>query len=169
MFNRIINGFRRKRAFFLINKIYVGTKNFEKKRKLLNSIGFKIGEVTKIVGPVEIYGQLTVGKNTWIGKNFTVNGNGKVEIGDNCDIGPEATFQTGGHKIGSAARRAGEGMSFSQVVESGSWIGGRSTILNETVIGSGCVVAGCSCVTKSVEKNTMVGGVPAKLIRKLDD
>ena len=91
-------------------------RKYEKKRKLLISLGFEIGEQTKIVGPIFCAGELKVGKNCWIGKNFNVNGNGKVFIGDNCDIGPEVIFQTGGHAIGPAIRRAGAGDNYSQFV-----------------------------------------------------
>lgn len=156
---------------YLVNKIYCGSnpKYFEKKRKLLNAINFQIGEGTKVVGPIEVTGKLIVGDNCWIGKNFKVNGNGTVTIGDNCDIAPEVTFQTGGHIIGTSDRRAGEGVIFNQSVGSGTWIGGRVTILNNTNIGKSCVIAGCACVTKNVEDNTLVGGVPAKCIRRLND
>jgi maltose O-acetyltransferase len=154
---------------FLVNKVYVGTSNFEKKRRLLNKIGFEIGENTKIVGPIFCSGKLKIGENCWIGKNLKVNGNGNVVIGSNCDIAPEVTFQTGGHLIGSMERRAGKGMIFSQTVGDGSWIGGRVTILNNTKIGKSCVVAGCACVTKDVPDNSLVGGVPAKIIRSLSD
>jgi maltose O-acetyltransferase len=51
----------------------------------------------------------------------------------------------------------------------GTWIGGKSTILNNTHIGNGCVIAGCACVTKDVPDNTLVGGVPARIIKKLDN
>ena len=98
-----------------------------------------------------------------------MNGNGSVVIGDNCDIAPEVTFQTGGHEIGDASRRAGVGCIFHQTVGSGTWIGGRSTILNNTNIGKSCVVASCACVVKDVPDNSIVGGVPAKLIRTLSD
>ena len=152
-----------------VNKVFVGTKHFEKKRKLLMSIGYKIGENTKIVGQIECYGKLSIGSNCWIGKNLKVNGNGTVIIGDNCDIAPEVTFQTGGHEIGSSERRAGEGVIFSQRVGKGTWIGGRVTIMNNTTIGNSCVIAGCSCIIRDVEDNSLVGGVPAKLIRMLDD
>lgn len=160
-------GLKRKWALFRVNNRLAGPKHFEKKRKLLNSIGYQIGEGTKIVGPIECYGKLTIGKNCWIGKNLKVNGNGCVVIGDNCDIAPEVTFQTGGHLIGTAERRAGEGVSFNQTVGGGTWIGGRATILNETHIGNACVIAACACVTKDVPDNTLVGGVPAKPIRSL--
>lgn len=166
---RAFSRVRRKWVMFLVNKVYCGTIKFNRKRKLLNSIGYQIGEGTKIVGPVEISGKLIIGKNCWIGKNLKINGNGVVTIGNDCDIAPEVTFQTGGHFIGSSERRAGKGCIFNQVIGDGCWIGGRVTILNNTTIGNSCVVAGCACVTKDVEDNSLVGGVPAKIIRKLDD
>ena len=156
-------------GFFLINHIYCGTKHFEKKRKILNKMGFNIGEGTKVVGPITCTASLTIGKNCWIGKNFYCNGNGSVLIGDNCDIAPEVTFQTGGHEIGLSERRAGNGLKFTQIVGDGTWIGGRSTILGNASIGAGVVVAGCACVVKDVPSNVLVGGVPAKIIRALDN
>ena len=97
-----------------------------------------------------------------------MNGNGELEIGDNCDIAPEVTFLTGGHKIGDAERRAGEGVSYKIKIGNGVWIGGRSTVLNNTEVGNSCMIAACSCVNKNVEDNSLVGGVPARLIRKLN-
>lgn len=164
-----LHGARNKLHMFLVNKVFVGAKHFEIKRKLLNSIGYEIGKNTKIVGPIECYGILKIGENCWVGKNLKVNGNGTVIIGDNCDIAPEVTFQTGGHMIGSSDRRAGKGQIYNQSVGDGTWIGGRVTVLNETNIGKACVIAGCACVTKDVEDCTLVGGVPAKTIRSLEN
>lgn len=162
-----LKGVRNKISVFLVNKVYKGTRHFEIKRKLLNTVGYQIGEGTKVVGPINCTGKLIIGENCWIGKNFFVNGNGTVIIGDNCDIAPEVVFQTGGHRIGDSTRRAGEGCVFSQTVGSGTWVGGRSTILNNTTIGKSCVIAACACVTKDVPDNSLVGGVPAKIIRSL--
>ena len=156
-------------SLFLVNKIYAGVKHFEKKRKLLNSIGYEIGEDSKIVGPIDNTGKLTVGKNCWIGKNLTIHGNGEVIIGDNCDIAPDVMFLTGGHKIGDSFRRAGEGEKYSIRIGNGVWIGARSTVSGNVQIGNGSVVAACACVTKGIEENKLVGGVPAKVIRALDD
>lgn len=165
-----LQGIHRAWNMFLINHIFAGTKSFacKMKRRLLREIGCSVGENTTIVGPIECRGTISIGDNCWIGKNLKVNGNGMVVIGDNCDLGPEVTFQTGGHKIGDATRRAGQGEIYRQVIQSGTWIGGRSTICNNTVIGKGCVVAGCACVVHDVPDNTLVGGVPAKVIRRLD-
>lgn len=158
-------------VLFLVNRIFAGTsmRFFEIKRKLLNSCGFSIGSGTRVVGPIACTGSLTIGQNCWIGKHFCVNGNGTVRIGDRCDIAPEVTFQTGSHEIGTAERRAGKGIVSHQTVGNGVWIGGRVTIIGTTRIGDASVIAGCACVVRDVEANTLVGGVPAKMIRRLDD
>lgn len=166
-----INGIKYRIVMFLVNRVLSQRSRgfFETKRRLLNSIGYHIGEGTRIVGPIEANGHLTIGKNCWIGKNLRINGNGYVVIGNNCDIAPEVTFQTGGHKIGDASRRAGEGLIFSQRIGNGVWVGGRTTFVGNTAIGDASVIAACACVVSDVESNSLVGGVPAKLIRRLEN
>lgn len=159
---------KRAYAFFFINHIYVGTRFFDRKRKLLCAAGYTVGEGTRIVGPMFCSGELQIGRDCWIGRGFSVCGNGKVTIGDSCDLGPEVSFQTGGHLIGSAERRAGAGRRFSQSVGSGTWMGARSTVVGDTSIGEACVVASCACVTRNVPAHTLVGGVPAKALKELE-
>ena len=164
-----ISGLKKRIWIFCINHIYAGTRWYEKKRALMRKLGHEVGEGTKIVGPIFCTGNLSIGKNCWIGKNLIVNGNGAVVIGDNCDIAPEVTFLTGGHEIGDAKRRAGKGETYTIEVGKGTWIGARATIGRSIEIGNGCVIAACSCVMKNVEDNRVVGGVPAKEIKILDD
>lgn len=156
---------------YCVNKRYCGTlpRYFEKKRKLLNSIGYELEEGVKIVGPLFCTGKLKVGKDTWIGRNFTVHGNGTVTIGKNCDIAPEVVMQTGGHEIGNATRRAGEGFNKDINVGNGCWIGVRATVLGGVNIGDGSVIGACTLVNKNIESNTLAAGVPAKTIRKLEN
>lgn len=52
------------------------------------------------------------------------------------------------------------------VIEDGCWIGANVTILKGVTIGRGSVVAAGSVVTRSCEPYSIIGGVPAKLIRK---
>ena len=167
----IIYKLKKKLVLFMVNKIYAGRmgKSFEIKRQLLNSIGYEIGEGTKIVGPIFCTGKLIVGTNTWIGKNFFINGNGTVTIGKNCDIAPEVACQTGGNEIGKSERRAGKGIIYSISIGDGCWIGARSTILGGSKVGKGSVVAACSCVCNDIPENCLFGGVPAKLIRELEE
>lgn len=166
-------GFGRIKRFFVfkgVNQWYVGLKasHCVKKNNLLHWYGFEIGENTRIVGPVDIDGMLKVENNVFIGKRFSVHGNGNVVIGDNCDIAPEVTFLTGTHDIGDSTRRAGKGACLQTRVGRGTWIGARSTILPGITIGKGCVIAAGSVVTQDVPDNVLVAGVPAKIKRKLD-
>lgn len=57
-----LRGAKRIICFFLVNHVYAGTKHFEIKRRLLKSLGFEIGENTKIVGPIVCTGQLKMEK-----------------------------------------------------------------------------------------------------------
>lgn len=156
-------------ALFCVNHILAGTTLFEQKRKLLNSVGFEIGEGTKVVGPLFCSAKLIIGKNCWIGRHLSANGNGTVVIGDNCDIAPDVSFLTGGHEIGTKQRRAGKGEIYTIRVEDGCWLGARSTFGKNICVGRGSVVAACACVMRDVPENVIVGGVPAKVIRNLND
>lgn len=164
-----VKGMKRKIAFFLVNKLFCGTRPYfwGIKRELLNWDGFKIGRNTKIVGPINVYGNLVIGENSWIGTGLTVHGNGCVIIGSNCDIAPDVTFLTGSHKVGNYQRRAGEGLSYKIKVNNGVWIGAKTTILRNIEIGQGCVIGTCALINKSVEENKMIAGVPAKVIKEL--
>ena len=153
---------------FLINHFLSGTVFFEGKRKMLNSIGFELGEGTKVVGPLYCSGTLKTGENCWIGRDLAIEGNGTVILGDNCDVAPQVTFLTGGHEIGDSERRAGKGQKYIVRVGSGTWICARATVGKNINIGESSIIAACSCVVNDVEKNTLAGGVPAKVIKKLD-
>ena len=154
---------------FLVNNIFAGAYLFEVKRRLLNEIGYSLGEGTKVVGPIFCPGKLKTGSNCWLGRNLTIHGNGTVEIGDNCDIAPDVTFLTGRHEIDSQECRAGEGQPSSISVGEGCWIGTGATLGRNVTIGKGCMVIASACVMKNVPENTLVGGVPARIMKKLDE
>lgn len=142
---RIIRRLISKPGWYLVNHVWCGTeiRHFEKKRKFRNFLGHQIGEGTTVVGPLWCTGRLAVGKNCWIENKLLVNENGTVTIGDCCDIAPEVAFQTGGHKIGSAHKRAGKGVKFNIEVGNGCWLGARSTILGGVHVGDSRVIAAC--------------------------
>lgn len=164
-------GLKRRLIWMAVNHIYQGTNHmhWEKKVKLLRMLGHEIGEGTKIVGPITIYGHLKVGKNCWIGTNFTVHGLGTVVIGDCCDIGPEVRFLTGSHEIGTANRRAGRGLNYTIRIEDGCWIGAGSTFVGDITVHESTVIGACSLVNKDIPCNVVAAGVPAKVIRQLTD
>ena len=161
-----LKSIKKRIVIYLVNHVLSGTRFFTAKRNLLRSIGYEIGENTKVVGPLYNTGTLCIGANCWIGCNLTVHGNGTVTIGDNCDIAPDVTFLTGGHQIGDHGRRAGNGEVYHIAVGSGVWIGGRATILRNTSIGDGSVIAACACVAKDVPPDTLAVGIPAKVMKE---
>lgn len=160
-----------KNVFFLwlVNHVFVGTRCFGMKRWLLNKTdNFTVGKNSKIVGPIFNSTNLNIGENCWVGKNFYCNGSGTVKIGNNCDIAPEVILNTGGHLVGTSDRRAGEGIINDITIGEGCWLCARSTIVNNVQVGDGCVVLPCACVIGDVPSNCMVGGVIAKIVKRLD-
>ena len=164
-----LKGIRRYVCIFLVNSVLRGTnpRYFEAKRCLLNAAGLELGEGTKVVGPIFVQGHLKTGRDCWLGKNLVVNGDGFVTLGDNCDVGPEVRFQTGGHKIGSADRRAGEGVVYSIAVGSGCWICAGSDLIGGSNVADSTVVAARACVVGDIPESVLCGGVPARVIKKL--
>lgn len=163
---------RIKRSFLIkiINSCLCGTHFFKLKNNLLKHTGIKCGLNTKVVGPLYLgnVAQVSFGNNVWIGTKFSVYGNGKVVVEDNVDIAPEVSIITGSHEIAfDEQHRAGDGISYHVTIKEGCWIGARVTIMGNTEIGKGSVVAASALVNKSVGSNILCGGVPAKTIRQI--
>lgn len=106
---------------------------------------------------------VTIGKNSIIGNDAFLDGRLGLRIGENVNIAGEFRAYTMEHDI-SDPQFSGNG----GPVIIGDWvyIGTRVTILPGVIIGEGAVVASGAVVTKNVEPWTMVGGVPAKFIKK---
>lgn len=68
---------------------------------------------------------------------------------------------------GGANRRAGEGISFEVVIGNSVWVGAKSSFMGNIIVGDSAIVGACALVNKNVEPNTCVGGIPAKLLKKL--
>lgn len=147
------------------------TRMFPLRRLLWRAAGVDIGNGTCLCGGSWIYGpgKLHVGDSSWLSPGFTIftHRDAPIRIGSRCDIGNGVTFVTGSHELGCADRRAGPGTAAPISVGDGTWIGARSVILGGVAIGSGCVVAAGSIVTKDIPDNSLVAGVPAKIKRKL--
>lgn len=139
------------------------------KRLLLKIACVNVESTTRVVGPLVLGNavKLSVGNGTWLGQDFCVYGSGECIIGNNCDIGPNVVVLSGSHEIGNAGRRAGKGLHYRTEIGNGVWIGGRSTIYGNIKIDDSSIVAAGAVVQKNIDKNMIVGGIPAKIIRKL--
>lgn len=115
------------------------------------------------------------GKNIHVGENFLANYNvtildiAPVHMGDYVMIGPGTMITTVNHPLSPRKRRRHIGQAKPVVIGRDVWIGGNCTILPGVTIGNNVVVAAGAVVTKDVPDNCVVAGVPAKVIRKLED
>ena len=111
------------------------------------------------------------GKNISVGRNVFINAcchfqdHGGVTLGDGCMIGHNVVFATLNHEL-DPARRA-EMMPAPIVLGHNVWVGSNATILQGVTIGDGAVVAAGAVVTRDVPAATVVGGVPARPIRRI--
>ena len=144
------------------------------RRLLLRAGGLSIGEGTGIGGRLWVAGgarpasRLQIGCECFINDGCRFDVSAQVTVGDRAFLGHEVAVITASHLPGTRLQRAGANVAEPVVIEAGSWIGARATILGGVTIGEGAVVAAGAVVTRSVAPNTMVGGVPATLIRELD-
>ena len=113
------------------------------------------------------------GKNIHIGKHVFINmgckfqDQGGIYIGDGSLIGHNVVLATLNHAKSPKDRST---MVPAPIhIGRNVWIGSNSTILPGVTIGDGAIVAAGAVVTKDVPENTIVGGVPAQVIRPLNE
>ncbi|MEO8447140.1 MAG: acyltransferase [bacterium] len=135
----------------------------------VNLYGCSIDDNTKIGTFVEIQKNAHIGKNCKISSHtFICEG---VNIGDNVFVGHNVTFIN--DKLPRATTDSGEMQSESdwQMVETfvknGASIGSSATIMCGITIGENAVVGAGAVVTKDVAPGTVVGGVPARVLKQL--
>ncbi len=108
---------------------------------------------------------ISIGKHTFINMGCKFQDWGGISIGDKCLIGHNCTICTVNHS--KDPDRRGD-MTCSPVkIGNKVWIGANVTILPGVTIGDGAIVAAGAVVTKNVEANTIVGGIPAKFIKNI--
>ncbi len=108
---------------------------------------------------------ISVGKNVFINSGCHFQDQGGIFIGDNCLIGHCVVMATLNHGFEPNKRNS---MTPSHIIlEKNVWIGSNSTILQGVIIGENAIVAAGSVVTKDVPANTVVAGVPARIIKQI--
>lgn len=113
------------------------------------------------------------GKNIHVGHDFLSNYNltildmAPVNIGNNVMIGPNCGIYTVNHPLTPKGRRQYLAQAKPVTIGDDVWFGGSVTVLPGVTIGNNVVVAAGAVVTKDVPDNTLVAGVPAKIIHQL--
>ncbi|MEV7972941.1 sugar O-acetyltransferase [Cellulomonas sp. NPDC089187] len=114
---------------------------------------------------VEYSTQLSIGDRSFINTGFLVIGGGRVSIGADVLIGPDARFYTSNHPTDPELRRAGWERALPITVGDNVWFGGSVVVCPGVSIGADSVIAAGAVVTTDVPAGVIVGGNPARVIR----
>lgn len=138
-------------------------------RNLLSEIiGTEIDESTTVFVPFYTnFGKFTsIGKHVFINHACSFLDMGGISIEDNVLIGPRVNLVTENHPLDAADRRAL--ITKPIIIKRNAWVGAGVTILPGVTIGENAVVAAGAIVSKDVAPNTVVAGIPAKIIKNID-
>jgi acetyltransferase-like isoleucine patch superfamily enzyme len=110
---------------------------------------------------------ITIGKNVFFNTGCSFQDRGGISIGNGSMLGMNVTIATLNHGLSLKTRN----ITYPSPVKIGEnvWIGSNATILPGVTIGDNSVVAAGAVVTKDVPKNTVVAGVPAKLVKEINN
>jgi len=113
---------------------------------------------------------ITIGSDSLIGEYSVVRGQGGVEIGDRVYTSPFTQIIAVNHIFDDPNRPFVEQGITAQgiVIEDDVWLGAGAVITDGVRVGKGAIVAAGAVVTKDVPPHTVVGGVPAKIIKTID-
>ncbi len=110
---------------------------------------------------------IDIGKNVFINSGCCFQDHGGITLGDGVLVGHNVVMATLNHELDP--RRRGTTHPKPIVIGNDVWIGSNSTILQGVTIGDGAVIAAGATVTKDVAAKTIVGGVPAKFIKHIEE
>ena len=137
-------------------------------RGLLSELfGYRVPESLRVFPPfyTDFGRNITVGRDVFINACCHFQDHGGVTIGDGCQIGHNVVFATLNHGLSPEDRQNTYPAPI--VLGRNVWVGSNATILQGVTVGDNAVIAAGAVVTKDVEPATVVGGVPAKVIRRI--
>lgn len=112
---------------------------------------------------------LTIGNNVQLVNTF-IDARGGVTIEDYVFFGHDVMLLTPRHNYHKTGLERQQEIEAAEIrIEKHAWVSSRSVVLGGVTIGEGAVVAAGSIVTKDVPAYHIVGGNPAKLIKKIDN
>lgn len=131
----------------------------------------KIGDYSQIIGTGSIKNMgkgLRIGKNSSFSEFCLFGAAGGITIGNDVIAGQNVRFHSENHNYDDADKLIREqGVNRKGIsVGNNCWIGAGAVFLDGSSIGSGCIVAANSVVTKHFPDNVIIGGVPAKILKK---
>lgn len=156
-------------AFSLISRAIPRNMGNGLRASLLRARGIRVGEGTMLQdtprftgGEARGFDKFEIGKDCLVGLECSFEVGSTITIGDRVTIGHQVLIITTTHELGTREHRAGEGVRNPVKVEDEAWIGARSVILPGVTIGAGAIVEPGSVVNKDVAPRVRVRGIPAR-------
>ncbi|MER2064542.1 MAG: sugar O-acetyltransferase [Alkalibacterium sp.] len=143
----------------------------EQRQVLIKELLGDSGEVIKI----EPSFRVDYGYNIHVGENFYANFNCvfldvcPIRIGNNAMLGPGVSLVTPEHPLEADARNSGYEFGRPITIGDNCWIGTNATVVGGVTLGDNVVVAAGAVVNRSFPNNVVIGGVPAKILRSIDN
>jgi acetyltransferase-like isoleucine patch superfamily enzyme len=155
------------RTLALIPALNNSTDTALVRQRLSDITGAPIDESVTVFAPFYTnFGRfIRMGKGVFINHACSFLDMGGITLEDDVLIGPKANLITENHPLDPADRRSL--ICKPILIKRKAWIGAGATILPGVTVGENAVVAAGAVVSKDVPDNTVVGGVPAKVIRQI--
>jgi Acetyltransferase (isoleucine patch superfamily) len=160
----------------LINQLNQ-TTDLEQKSQVIKQLFNKVGKSLTINGHFEaIYGKhISFGDDDFINGNCFFQDSNLITLGDRVIIAPDTKFYCGQHSLdannrfGTRADGSHYLITYTKPISVGNdvWIGGNVTVIGGVHIGNNVIIGAGAVVVKDVPDNSVVGGVPAKVIKQL--
>ena len=140
----------------------------ELRELFIKLIGKQVDETFGLFPPffTDFGKNITVGQKVFINSGCCFQDQGGITIGDGTLIGHQVVLATLNHDLNPDKRASMTAQPV--VIGRNVWIGAHATVLPGVTIGDNAVVAAGAVVTKDVAENTVVAGVPAKIIKKIE-
>jgi len=153
-------------AFRTTAEINTGHRSHDEVLALMSRLTGRTVDASVTVFPpfyTEFGKNLRLGKNVFINLGCRFQDTGGITIGDGTLIGHGATLTTLNHRV-DPARRA-DMLPSPIVIGRNVWLGAGVTVVPGVTIGNGAIVGAGAVVTKDVAGDTIVAGVPARVVR----
>ena len=140
----------------------------EEVRKLFSQLtGVDVDETSWLLPPfyTDFGKNIRVGKNVFINHACTFMDRGSITLEDDVLVGPKVNLITINHPLDPSERQST--ISNPIIIKKNAWIGVGAMVMPGVTIGENSVVSAAAVVTKDVPPNTLVAGVPAKIIKTI--
>jgi len=143
----------------------------EKRNEVIeNILGYFPDDLVLLSPFTADYGKkIKLGKNVFVNINNYFMDGATIEIGDNVFIGPSCGFYTANHPLDYTNRNQGLEKALPIKIGDNCWFGANVSVMPGVTIGEGCVIAAGAVVTKDMPANSLIAGVPAKVICTVEE